>query len=401
MKILFLSDNFPPEVNAPATRTFEHCREWVKAGAEVTVITCFPNFPKGEIFGGYSNKLRQEEEVDGIRVIRIWSYMSSNSGFLKRTLDYLSYAAGAIFHGLFENADVIVATSPQFFTSWGGWMLSKIKRTPWVFELRDLWPESIVTVGAMEKGRLYQFLEKIELSLYKSADMVIPNTPAFRDNLIGRGIIPDKINVIPNGSNLDLFNPEIKSSVKQELDLEGKFVFGYIGTHGLAHSLEFIIDSINTERLSHCHFLFIGDGAKKQEIKEQSEILGLNNVTFLDPIAKEQIPQYIAATDAALVPLKKSDTFKTVIPSKIFESAAMGKPILLGVEGQAWELVNEFEAGIQFEPENKEAFVSAAEQISKDEVLYSRLSRNAVKLAQAYDRKKLAKEMLDLLNRVY
>lgn len=402
MKILFLSDNFPPEVNAPATRTYEHCAEWVKSGAEVTVITCFPNFPQGEIYAGYKNKLKSIEYIDGIKVIRVWSYMAANKGFMKRTLDFLSYAMMAAMYGLFEKTDVIVATSPQFFTTWAGWFLSKLKRKPWIFELRDLWPESIATVGAMHQdSKLYTFLEKIELGLYKSADMVIPNTDAFKANLVSRGIDKKKVKVIPNGANLELYKSNyLKSSLKEDLGINEKFVFGYIGTHGLAHSLEFIIKAVSRNELVGSHFLFIGDGAEKSNLVSMAQKLELTNVTFLDSVPKEQIPAYLSIIDAALVPLKKSETFKTVIPSKIFEAVAMGKPILLGVEGQALELVSKYEVGYGFEPENEQDFIDKALQLSMDVKNYPQLSRNALNMAKAYDRKVLAAKMLNLISTV-
>ncbi|MAO65723.1 MAG: glycosyltransferase WbuB [Balneola sp.] len=399
MKILFLTDNFPPEVNAPATRTYEHGKEWVEAGAEVTIITCNPNFPQGKIYEGYQNKLKQVEYIDGMKVIRVWSYVSANKGFVKRTLDYLSFSVMASLYGLFEKADVIIATSPQFFTTWSGWLLSKLKRKPWIFELRDLWPESIASVGALkEESRAYRTLEKIELGLYRSANVVIPNTPAFKTNLIRRGIPKEKMHVIPNGANLELFDSNRKNpELKKELGIKEDFVIGYIGTHGLAHSLDFVVESIGGAKFENIHFLFIGDGARKAHVQQTAKSLGLKNVTFLDPIPKEEIPDYLALIDASLVPLNKSDTFKTVIPSKIFEACAMGKPIILGVEGQAKEIIDEFGAGVCFEPENPVEFMEAINKIASDKVLYKTLSQNALNLAQAYERKLLAKEMLEVI----
>ena len=399
MKILFLTDNFPPEVNAPATRTYEHGKEWVEAGAEVTIITCNPNFPQGKIYDGYHNKLKQVEYIDGMRVIRVWSYMSANQGFLKRTLDYISYSVMSSLIGLFERTDIIIATSPQFFTTWSGWFLSKLKRKPWIFELRDLWPESIATVGAMSKeSKLFKFLEKIELGLYRSANIVIPNTPAFKDNLIFRGIPAEKMHIIANGANLELFDSTRKNvALKKELGITENFVVGYIGTHGLAHSLDFIIESIASADFKDIHFLFIGDGAEKEKVKAIAASNQLKNVTFLDPIPKEQIPDYLAFIDASLVPLKKSDTFKTVIPSKIFEACAMSKPIILGVEGQAKDIIDQYSAGTCFEPENKDDFIRAVTTLQSDSVLYEKLSQNALNLAKAFDRKKLATDMLKLI----
>ncbi|PAU93162.1 glycosyltransferase WbuB [Aliifodinibius salipaludis] len=399
MNILFITDNFPPEVNAPATRTYEHCREWVDEGHEVTVITCAPNFPQGEVYEGYQNKWHQKEEVDGIEVIRVWSYITSNEGFIKRTLDYFSFAVTSFWSGLSQKPDIIIATSPQFFTTWSGWALSKFKRKPWVFEVRDLWPESIKTVGALKEGFIYDSLESIELFLYRSADKVIPVTDAFKKNLSDRGISPGKQLVIPNGSNLELFDVEASDGrgIREELGLKNKFVVGYVGTHGMAHNLDFILECAGQIEDLDIHFLFIGDGSEKESLLKIAEEEQLKNVTFVDPIPKEKVPDYLDAVDVSLVPLKKSDTFKTVIPSKIFEAASMELPILLGVEGQAQEIVEEYEAGICFEPENKDDLLEKLGLLKRDKELYKRISRNGAKLAKAYDRKILARKMLDAL----
>ena len=311
MKILFITDNFPPEVNAPATRSYEHIKEWIKdKDIEVSVLTCFPNFPHGKVYDGYQNKLYQKEQIDGIEVIRVWSYITKNKGFVKRTLDYVSFGVSSFVAGLFCKYDIIIATSPQFFTTWSAYGLSKIKRKPWIFELRDLWPESIKTVGAMNDGKMIRFLEKIELGLYKDATKVISVTNSFKSNLISRGINADKIEVITNGSNLELFYPREKDQeLIKSLNLADKFIVGYIGTHGMAHSLDFIVRSIS--KIDDIHFLLVGDGAMKEEIVKIAKELNLSNITFLDPIKKEEVPRYLSICDVSLAPLKKSDTFKT------------------------------------------------------------------------------------------
>ncbi len=398
MKILFITDNFPPEVNAPATRTYEHAKEWVKnKNVEVTILTCVPNFPHGKVYNGYKNKLYQIEYKDGIKIIRVWSYITSNSGFIKRVLDYISFALSAFVVGLFQKTDVIVATSPQFFTTWAGWGLSKVKRKPWIFELRDLWPESIKTVGAMKQGKVIEILEKIELALYKDANKVIAVTDAFKTNLINRGIEKDKIEVVTNGANIELFKPREKDTkLLKELNLEDKFIVGYIGTHGMAHSLDFIVNSLSKITDESIHFLFIGDGAMKQTIVELAKKLQLKNVTFLDPIAKEEVPRYLSVCDISLAPLKKEDNFKTVIPSKIFEASAMLKPTLLGVEGQAQEIIENYNAGLCFEPENERDFLEKLVKIKNDRSLYKQLQDGCKKLVVEYDRKILANQMFYL-----
>jgi len=397
MKILFITDNFPPEVNAPATRTYEHCQEWIKKGAEVTIITCAPNFPHGNVYDGYKNKLYQKETVDSIEVIRVWSYITSNSGFTKRVLDYVSFAFMAFWVGLFQKNDVIIATSPQFFTTWSAWALSKLRRKPWIFELRDLWPESIKTVGAMKQGRVIDRLEKIELGLYKDADKVVAVTDAFKSNLIDRGIDANKIEVVTNGSNMALFSPREKDvELLKSLGLEDKFIVGYIGTHGMAHSLDFIVQSLKKIEDPTIHFLFIGDGAMKKNVVELAQELELKNITFLAPVSKEEVPKYLSIVDVSLAPLKKEDNFKTVIPSKIFEASAMQKPTLLGVEGQAQEIIEKYDAGLCFEPENEKDFIEKLSDLC-NEKRYKQLQEGCVKLAEDFDRKRLAENMLQIV----
>lgn len=401
MRILFITDNFPPEVNAPATRTYEHCMHWLENDdIEICVVSCTPNFPHGKVYKGYKNKLYQKENLNGIEVIRVWSYITSNSGFVKRILDYLSFAFSAFFIGLFREYDVIIATSPQFFTTWTAWSLSKVKRRPWIFELRDLWPESIKTVGAMKEGRAIDLLEKIELGLYRDSNRVIALTEAFKANLIKRGINANKINVVTNGSNMKMFFPREKDKeLSKKLKLENKFVFGYIGTHGLAHSLDFVVESLNKIKDENVRFLFIGDGAMKEKVILLAKELNLINITFLDSVPKEEVPRYMSIIDVSLVPLKKEDNFKTVIPSKIFEASAMEKPTLLGVEGQAKEIIIKYNAGLCFEPENTKDFIKKIGEM-RNMVQYKKLQKGCLKLAEEFDRKDLAHKMLNIIRDV-
>lgn len=402
MKLLFLTDNFPPEVNAPANRTYEHCREWVKSGVDVTVITCAPNFPKGEVYPGYKNKMCQKETIDGIKVIRVWSYITANEGFIKRILDYISFAVMAFFGGLFIKTDLIVATSPQFFTAVSGGLLSFFKRKRWVFEVRDLWPESILAVGAMERNIAIRFFEWIEKKLYQSADHIIVVTDTFKNKIIARGIDGGKISVFKNGANLELFKPQGKKiELEKKLKLQNKTVFAYIGTHGMAHGLDFILDSIKPLEKSHPElaFLFIGDGAEKKNLLKQAEKLDLQNAVFVDSVGKKEIVDYLSLMDVALVNLRRSDTFLTVIPSKIFEAAAMEKPILLGLEGETKGIIENYNAGVCFRPEDQNSFYEAINSITRKEKYQENLE-GSKKLIKDFDRSKIAARMFECLQRV-
>ena len=400
MRILFLTDNFPPETNAPATRTYEHCLKWISMGYKVTVITCFPNFPKGKVFEGYSNKLYQKENIDGIRVIRVWSYITTNNGFVKRIIDYISYAISSFLFGLFVKTDLIIATSPQFFTAISGRMLSLFKRVRWVMEVRDLWPDSIATVGSMNKSSIpFKVLKKIEHHLYLSASKIIVVTDSFKKYLIEKHQInQDKVGVFKNGvitNNLKKPKPNDVMTLKESLGLENKIIISYLGTHGLAHGLKFILESISKISNPDLHFLFIGDGAEKQNLINYSKKLHSKNFTFLESVTKSEIPLYLEISDYSLVNLKKSDEFKNVIPSKIFENIAMYKPILLGVEGESKELIDKYEVGVCFQPENKESFLNAIYDIQKLDRESFKVNCN--KMLADFDRNNIAENLIKFI----
>jgi glycosyltransferase involved in cell wall biosynthesis len=400
--VLFLTDNFPPEVNAPASRTFEHCREWVKAGHRVTVITCAPNFPKGKVFDGYRNKLWQRETMEGIEVVRVWSYITANEGFVRRILDYQSYMVSAIIASLFvRKVDVIVGTSPQFFTACAAYVASRLKFRPYIFELRDLWPESIKAVGAMKNERAIALLESLELFLYRKAARVISVTNSFKDNLVSRGIDGSKIEVVTNGVDLSQFKPRSKDpALERQLGLEGKFVVGYIGTHGLAHALETVLDAAERLRGTDVVFLLLGDGARKQALREDAARRGLDNVVFIDTVPKAEVPRYWSILDVSLIHLQKTELFTTVIPSKLFESMGMGLPVLHGVEGESARIVRDENAGIPFEPENADALVVALRRLKENPAELAQFKASCLKGAQNYDRTNLALKMMRILEGV-
>ncbi len=402
MHILFLTDNFPPEVNAPASRTFEHCREWVKAGHRVTVITCAPNFPKGKVFDGYRNRLWQRERMDGIEVIRVWSYITANEGFARRVLDYLSFMLSAILAGPWvRNVDVIVGTSPQFFTACAAYVVSRLRGVPYVFELRDLWPESIKAVGAMKDSRAIRLLERLEMFLYRKSGAVVSVTNSFKEVLVRRGIDAAKIHVVTNGVDVSQFKPRPKDAeLTARLGLEGRFVAGYIGTHGMAHALETLLDA--AERLQHANvtFLFLGDGARKQALRELASSRGIRNVIFIDTVPKADVARYWSLLDVSVIHLRKTELFTTVIPSKLFECMGMGIPVLHGVAGESADIVSRTGAGIPFPPEGVEELCSAIERLRANPSELERFRRNCREAAGQFDRGFLAKQMLAILESV-
>ena len=391
MKILFISDNFPPESNAPAIRTFEHCKRWVEFGADISVLTCASNFPNGKVFEGYKNKIFQRSEKDNIKIIRVWSYITKNEGFFRRILDYFSFSLTSFLAGLFEEFDVVISTSPQFFTSFSGFLLSRIKRKKWVFEVRDLWPDTIAAVGSIRRESiLYKILERIELGLYKRADTIIVVTNSFKKDLIKRGISSNKIQIVYNGVDkgfISKLNINDRLEIRNKLKLNSKIIIGYIGTIGLSQDLYSLIRKIKLLPPNY-HLLMIGSGAAKKQIVEFVKDEKLKNLTILDSIPREHVPNYINALDLSLIHLKKCKTFKNVIPSKIFENAAMNKTIILGVEGESKEILEKYELGFSFEPSNFDSFLLA---LNKSKTSNSNISKKRKQFLSNFSRDSQAK----------
>lgn len=403
MRILFLTDNFPPERNAPATRVHEHACYWVKRGHEVTVVTCAPNFPEGAVFPGYRNRWHAVEEVDGIRVVRVKTFITANEGVVLRTLDYLSFMAPAFAAGLFQDRpDVVIATSPQFFSAVAGWALATVRRKPFVFELRDLWPASIAAVGAMSGRGTLRLLERLELFLYRRAAAIVPVTHAFKEDLVRRGIPAEKISVVINGVDLPRYAPRPRDPVlAQEAGLNGHFVVGYVGTHGMAHALDRVLAAAERLRsVPDIRFLFVGGGAGKAGLVEAARRRNVPNVVFLPPQPKESMPRVWSLCDVALVHLRDAPVFATVIPSKIFEAMGMGLPVLIASpRGEAGGIVEKEGAGIWVPPEDPAALAEAVLRFRNDAAYRGACAAASRAAAPAYSRERRALEMLRVIER--
>lgn len=402
MHILFLSENFPPETNAAATRVFERACYWVAAGHSVTVVTQAPNFPHGRLFPGWRNRWRQVEGMEGIRVVRVKTYISANEGVVRRTLDFLSFMATAVIAGLFERRpDVVAATSPQFFAAVGGWMLAACRRVPFVFELGDLWPASIAAVGAMRPGLALRLIERLELFLYRRAEVVVALTHSFKANLVSRGIPPGKIAVVINGVDLPRYAPRPRdAALAGEYGIAADdFVVGYIGTHGMAHGLENILDAAERTRSEpRLRYLLAGPGAAREGLIGEAQRRALSNVLFLPPQPKDRMPAVWSLCDAALVHLKNVPVFAEVIPSKIFEAMAMGLPILIAVPpGDATRLVEAEDAGLAVPPSDPGALAAAALRLMRDHRLCAGFAAGARAAAPRHSRAFQARAMMAAL----
>jgi len=409
VKILYVSQYFPPEMGAPAARVSELSRHWAGAGHEVTVLTGFPNHPTGIVPPQYRVKFRHlvsRELIDGVNVVRTWLFPFPNRKAHERMLNYSSFCVSSASTGMFlSRPDVIIATSPQLLVGLSGWWLAHYKRVPFVFEVRDLWPESLVAVGVGNHNSwLHRSLARVAGFLYRSSQHIVVVSPAFKDHLITQwGVPPDKVSTVENGAEANLFSPQSADpGLRERLAIEGKFVVSYIGTLGMAHGLESVLEAAS--RLRHASqivFLLIGDGAEKSRITSLARERQLNNVRFLDQQPREQIPAHICASDACLVTLKKNEIFKTVIPTKMLEFMSCARPVIVGVDGQARKIIEDAQAGICVEPENPEQIASAIIQLSSSIDLRELLGRNGRRyIAQHFSRDKTAGNYLAVLETV-
>jgi colanic acid biosynthesis glycosyl transferase WcaI len=401
MRILFFTENFPPETNAAATRVYERALYWVNWGHGVTVITTAPNFPHGKVFDGYKNRWYQVEQVSGIRVVRVKSFISANEGVVLRALDFLSFMCTGFLAGLGQpRPDVIAATSPQFFTAVGAWATSKCRRIPFVFELGDLWPAFIVAMGAMRPNLGLRLLEKLELCLYRQSARIAALTESFKENLVSRGINADKIHVVINGVETAKFYPRPPDeALKREFGVENCFIAGYIGTHGMAHGLSRVLDAAEMLRGERdVRFLFVGAGAERKSLIAEAKQRDLENVVFIAHQPKERIADIWSICDAALIYLKNLPVFETVIPSKMFEAMAMGIPLLFcGPRGEGTRILEREQAGIWVPPDNPTALVEAIRQLKENTDLRQLLGRNGHFAAPRYSREAQARAMLEVL----
>jgi colanic acid biosynthesis glycosyl transferase WcaI len=409
MKILYISQYFPPEMGAPAARAVELSRHWVATGHDVTVLTGFPNHPTGVVPREYRDKFRRlvvHEQTDGIQVVRSWLLPFPNRKAYERILNCCSFCISAASTGIFlSRPDVVIASSPQLLVGLSGWLVACWKRVPFVFEVRDLWPESLTAVGMGDDGSLlHRCLAKIAGFLYRRSDRVVVVTPAFEDYLLEHWRVPrEKVSVIENGVETQLFAPDSATVVKRQLGVEGKFVVSYIGTIGMAHGLDTIIESAERLRRSDPEivFLVLGEGTEKVSVMARARERKLENVRFLEQQPREKIPAYICASDVCLVLLKKADLFKTVIPTKMLEFMSCARPVILGVDGQARAILEEARGGLVIEPENSDALVSAIRLLAANPEMAADLGRNGREyIVRKFSRRETADKYIRVLERL-
>lgn len=384
MKILILTQYFPPEVGAPQNRLYELALRLKKKGARITVLTAMPNYPKMQVFENYRGKSYVKELMDGMEIHRSYIFVSENRSIASRLLNYFSFVFTSMFYGLFKigKQDYILCESPPLFLGISAVFLKIFKKAELIFNVSDLWPESAEKLGIINNRFLLSASTALEEFLYARSEFITCQTQGILKNIKKR-FPQKKLHWLPNGVDISRY-PEGKQDLsfrRRNGFSDGDFLLLYAGIIGHAQGLEVILYA--AEKLKDqqsVKFLLVGNGPEKQRLLEMKEKMGLLNVFFFDLVGKEEIPGLISSVDAAVIPLKKIDLFKGAIPSKIFENLAMKKPILLGVEGEAKDLfIDEGKCGIAFEPENGNDLAEKVLLFYSDRNLVAQMGANGKK----------------------
>ncbi len=372
MRILYLSQYFPPEVGATQTRAYEMARGLVQAGHQVTMLAEVPNHPSGIIPPAYRGKWFERSDLDGIDVLRVWVKASPVKSFRSRMAFYLTFMANGALIGALQARgpfDVVYATSPPLFVGGAGLALHWLKRTPFVFEVRDLWPESAVVLGELRSPRAIALATRLEELCYNRASRVVVVTEGIRQRLLARGQAAEKLVLIPNGANTELFQPQpaLGAEFRQQHGLRSDdFVVMYAGIHGIAQGLDTVLRAAQMLRVQdNIRFVMVGEGPVKPELQQLRSDLGLDNVLMLPEQPRTSMPAVLSAADVALVPLRKVELFEHAVPSKLFDAWACGCPVLLSIDGEARRVLEAANGGLFAPPEDPPALAQAISQLAK------------------------------------
>jgi len=407
MRILYLSQYFPPEAGATQTRAHEMARNWVRLGHSVTLIAEVPNHPSGIIPPEYRGRLYAKGILDGIEVIRVWVKASPVKSFRNRILFYLTYMLNAALAGLLlarGRYDLLYASSPPLFVGGAALAISNLRRIPLVFEVRDLWPESAVALGELNNRTALAWATRLEEACYRRAKRVVVVTNGIRDSLLKRGLSEEKLVLVPNGANVDMFrfDAENRMRLRQQYNLGNAFVAIYAGIYGVAQGLETIVEAARFLRdESDIHFLLVGDGPKKGEIAALVEQYNLTNLTLLPEQPRNSIPALLSAADVALIPLRNLDLFKGALPSKMFDAWACERPVLLSVDGEARQIMAQAGGGVFVPPEDPEALARELLKLKSDRVMLEKMGHAGREFtAQEFSRQAQAEKLLDILQAI-
>lgn len=403
MRVLIVTHYFPPETGAPQARLSSLAAAWAAAGDEVTVLTGMPNHPTGTVPPEYQGAVRRQERRDGYRVLRTWLYATPNEGVARKTLGHLSFMLTSVLLGARRSgpADVVVVSSPTFFSIGSAWLLARLKRARLVVEVRDLWPAIFVELGVLTQRWLIRALERLELAAYAAADAVVVVSDGFRANLLGRGVPAGKVHTVRNGVDPGRFDPGAAPDPRIRARLgagDGDCLVLYAGTHGISQGLPAVADAAARLAGTPARVAFVGEGADKPRLARRVADLNLANVTLAPGVPAEQVPSLLAAADICLVTLRDVPLFATFIPSKMFECLAAGRAVVGAVTGEAAQILREAGAVVT-PPEDSEALAAAIRDLAADPERRRAMARQGrAYVEQYFDRAALAQQYGKILH---
>lgn len=404
MHILYITQHFPPETGAAQGRAYEMAKNLVKLGNKVTIVTGMPNYPEGEIYKKYKGKFFDKEKIDGINVIRTFLIPDNKKNITRRILNYISFLLSSIIGGLFvKDVDIVYATSPQLFVGLSGYILSILKKSKFILEIRDLWVDFAIHLDQLQNKFLIKIARGMENFIYKKSNKLIVVTEGFKEKIATDGISRDKIKVITNGINEEQFCPVSKNkSILNINSIKDKFVVMYAGNIGTAQGLKVMLEAAKKTNVNkNIHYVLIGTGVEEDKLKKYKEENDLNNVSFLGLKPKSEIVNYLCAADLLLISLKDLPFFDITIPSKVFDYMATGQPILIGVKGEARKIIEKAGAGKYFEPENSQKLAAEILNFYNGEYDITQMGDNAREYAvDNFSRFKLAKKLNKILKKL-
>jgi glycosyltransferase involved in cell wall biosynthesis len=404
VKLLILTQYFPPETGAPQNRLFELAIRLQKQGIDITVLTAMPNYPQMEIYEAYAGKSYVYENMEGLKVHRRSIYVSKSKAIIPRLRNYFSFVLSAITGAgkLEKQYDYILCESPPLFLGYAALYLKRVKKASLIFNVSDLWPESAEKLGVVNNKYLLALAYRLEKRLYRASVLVSGQTQGICKNIRERfPSIPTYW--LPNGVDLHYYNPEryTGNDWRQKNGFgQNDFILFYGGIIGIAQGLEVILRA--AEKLksqTHIKFVLQGNGPEKPRLMALCQSLDLSNVLFLDSVSKSHMPDVLRSVNASVIPLRKLELFMGAIPSKIFESAAMQLPLILAVDGEARQLfINAGKAGLFVEPENVASLTAAVTQLAENAELCKQLGQNGRQYVEQYfNREKIAEGFIQQL----
>jgi len=405
MRLLILTQYYPPEIGAPQNRLHELAVRLKEKGIHVEVLTAMPNYPKMEIDDAYKNGKIKKEVIDGIEVHRARIFVSTSKAILSRLINYFSFVVTSYFRGRnLSSFDYLMVESPPLFLGYSAMALSRKLNAKLIFNVSDLWPESAEKLNLVTNKIMLKFAYKLESKCYERAFLITGQTNGIVENIKQR--FPYKqVYWLPNGVDLDFYNPEaLKESTfraKHGFSTNDLLIF-YGGIIGYAQGLDVLLDAAKlVEEKKAIKFILQGSGPEKERLEQLKNDMNLLNVFFLPPVDKKEMPQVLSGIDLAVVPLKKLELFQVAIPSKIFEALAMKKPLLLGVDGEARNhFVTKAQAGFYFEPENSEDLVNCLLKFHEDRSLIDSMGQNGRDYVHHFfNRNNIAQKLFEKLNK--